>query len=173
MKELKQLFSIALLFLCSLAAAQTDSTAEEATHKDTVRVGVYVTSIYNLGFAENNFGIDFWVWYQYDDSLIDPKGTMEVVNAESTTFEYQTMERKGNKIWAVQKCRAMIKKIWDIDRFPLDGQTLEVLLEETDSDTSELVYVADSKNSKVDNSVVLSGWKISDFSVKQIGRAHV
>ena len=36
---------------------------------------------------------------------------------------------------------AMIKKNWDIGRFPLDGQTLDVLLEETNMDTSGLVYI--------------------------------
>ncbi|HET6992818.1 MAG TPA: hypothetical protein VFJ43_15900, partial [Bacteroidia bacterium] len=45
------------------------------------------------------------------------------------------------------------------------GQTLDVMLEETDMDTSQLVYIADTANSKIDKSVVLNGWKISDFKL--------
>jgi len=133
--------------------------------KDTVKVGVYVTSIYSLGFAENDFGIDFWVWYVFKNDSIDPMGTMEICNSESQTFEYATREKKGEYIWCVQKCRAMIKKNWEISRFPLDDQTLTVILEETDLDTSSLVYVADEVNSRVDDSVDLNGWNITSFHV--------
>ncbi|HEU4717288.1 MAG TPA: hypothetical protein VFU15_05630 [Bacteroidia bacterium] len=166
---------ISLIFIFCLftrAQAQKDSTLPvkdtmaETPHKDTVKVGVYITSIYNLGFAENDFGIDFWVWYLYKNDSIDPKGTMEVVNAESQEFENGTVEHKGNYTWAVQKCRATIKKNWEISRFPLDDQTLDVYLEETDKDTSELVYVADVENSKIEKSVSLNGWHVSNFTVR-------
>jgi hypothetical protein len=130
-----------------------------------VKVGIYVTSIYSLGFAENDFGIDYWVWYIYKDSTLAPLETTEIVNSESVSRDFATTELKGNVYWATHKCSAMIKKNWDIQRFPLDGQTLDVMLEETDMDTSELVYVADVENSKIDKSVELSGWKISDFKL--------
>lgn len=134
--------------------------------KDTVKVGVYITSIYSLGFAENDFGIDFWVWFVHKNRDIDPKETMEIVNSESQVFEYGTNEEKGEYMWSVQKCRAMIKKNWAIARFPLDDQTLDVLLEETDRDTSELVYIADVENSKIDPSVDLNGWIVNEFIIK-------
>src|SRR6185436_18895359 len=117
---------------------------EEAPGKDTVKIGVFVTSIYSLGFAENDFGMDFWIWYVYNDSIINPLETTEIVNSESRSLDFATTERKGDMIWSVHKCSSMIKKNWDIGRFPLDGQTLDVFLEETDMDTSELVYIADT-----------------------------
>lgn len=146
--------------------ADTAYAEEEVIVKDTVKVGVYITSIYDLGFAENDFGMDFWVWFVHTNPDIDPKETMEIFNSESQTFEYGTNESKGNYMWSVQKCRAMIKKNWEISRFPLDDQTLDVILEETDSDTSELVYIADIENSKIDPSVDLNGWNIAGFSIE-------
>lgn len=166
------LVSISFLFSISANAQQTPPAAidsivasVETPGKDTVKIGVFVTSIYSLGFAENNFGMDFWIWYVYNDSTINPLETTELVNAESRSLDFATTEWKGNKIWSVHKCSAMIKKNWDIGRFPLDGQTLDVLLEETDMDTSELVYIADTANSRIDESVDLSGWNISDFKL--------
>ncbi len=91
--------------------------------------------------------------------------TTEIVNSESRSVDFATTERKGNMIWSTHKCSAMIKKNWDIGRFPLDGQTLDVFLEETDMDTSELVYIADTANSRIDKSVELNGWKISTFKL--------
>ncbi len=168
----KIFFFFALLFSFSANAQKTipalvDSIAatEEAPGKDTVKVGVFVTSIYSLGFAENDFGIDYWVWYIYSDSTLKPLETTEIVNSESVSRDFATTELKGNVYWATHKCSAMIKKNWDIGRFPLDGQTLDVLLEETDMDTSELVYIADTANSRIDKSVELSGWKISNFKL--------
>src|SRR5688572_29855545 len=117
------------IFTNALAAQEivaTDSIVAEEEGpvvKDTVKVGVYITSIYSLGFAENNFGIDFWVWFVHKNAEIDPKETMEIFNSESQTFEYGTNEEKGDYMWSVQKCRTMIKKNWEISRFPLDDQT--------------------------------------------------
>ena len=174
---MKRIFSLFVIFFISISlfaqekkkSAPADSLAaapeEEAPHKDTVKVGIYVTSIYSLGFAENDFGIDYWVWYIYKDSTLAPLETTEIVNSESVSRDFATTEMKGHVYWATHKCSAMIKKNWDIGRFPLDGQTLDVQLEETDMDTSELVYVADVENSKIDKSVQLSGWKISDFKL--------
>jgi hypothetical protein len=161
---LKAFFVFSFLTVPQFLSAQKDSSAiAEIPHKDTVKVGIFITSIYALGFAENDFGIDFWVWYQFKDSTLDPLATTEIVNSESRSVDFATRENKGNVIWATHKCSAMIKKNWEIERFPLDGQTLNVMLEETDMDTSELVYVADTANSKIDKSVILNGWKISGF----------
>jgi hypothetical protein len=161
---LKAFFVFSFLTVPQFLSAQKDSSAiAEIPHKDTVKVGIFITSIYALGFAENDFGIDFWVWYQFKDTTLDPLATTEIVNSESRSVDFATRENKGNVIWATHKCSAMIKKNWEIERFPLDGQTLNVMLEETDMDTSELVYVADTANSKIDKSVILNGWKISDF----------
>lgn len=149
----------------TIAADSILAEEEEPIVKDTVKVGVYITSIYSLGFAENDFGIDFWVWFVHKNKDTDPKETMEIVNSESQVFEYGTNEEKGDYMWSVQKCRAMIKKNWAIARFPLDDQTLDVLLEETDRDTSELVYIADVENSKIDPSVDLNGWIVNEFVI--------
>ncbi len=175
MKSLHYLFfTIALFFFLTSAHAQKDTThlkkdtvavEDDKPHKDTVKVGIYVTSIYNLGFAQNDFGMDFWIWYIYKDSTLTPMNTTEIVNAESEVDEYPTTEKKDRVFWATHKRTAMIKKNWDIQRFPLDGQTLDVIIEETDMDTSQLVYVADTANSKIDKSVTLNGWKISDFKL--------
>lgn len=172
---------LSFLLMISLAAnSQTDSLAndslnaeaEEVVIKDTVKVGVYITSIYSLGFAENDFGIDFWVWFVHNNADIDPKETMEIFNSESQTFEYGTSESKGDYLWSVQKCRAMIKKNWAIARFPLDDQTLDVILEETDRDTSEIVYIADVENSKIDPSVDLNGWIVEGFDIEPMVKTY-
>lgn len=165
------IYCVCFLLAGSLVNAQnslnaTDSTnSKESGAKDTVKVGVYITSIYSLGFAENDFGIDFWVWFVHSNPEIDPKETMEIFNSESQSFEYGTNESKGNYMWSVQKCRAKIKKNWEISRFPLDDQDLEVILEETDRDTSEVIYVADLANSKIDPAVDLNGWNVADFKL--------
>lgn len=168
-----------LLFALTANATQdtipvADSLVEEEgpVVKDTVKVGVYITSIYSLGFAENDFGIDFWVWFVHKNADIDPKETMEIFNSESQEFEYGTNESKGDYMWSVQKCRAMIKKNWAIARFPLDDQTLDVILEETDRDTSEVVYIADVENSRIDPSVDLNGWKVEEFLIEPMVKTY-
>ncbi len=81
-------------------------------------------------------------------------------------------EAKGNGRWVTEKVHAIIKTDWDISDFPFDKQVLSILVEEADKDTSELIYVADTKNSKIDEQLILMDWVIKDFKVSDTARAY-
>ncbi|NJL11655.1 MAG: hypothetical protein HC913_00615 [Microscillaceae bacterium] len=130
---------------------------------DTVKVGVYITSLYDFNLAENAYNADLWVWFNYQNDSLTPLETMEVVNLKEGDFSLAFYEKKGGINWGTHKGKLKLKKQWDIRHFPFDKQDLEIIIEEANYDISLLRYVPDIQNSKIDKNVKLEGWAIRDF----------
>lgn len=160
---MKQLATLGLCALMTCLAAPA-----RAAGPDTVRVGVYLTSLYDLNLGENSFTVDFWVWFIYKNDSLNPLETLEVANAKDFSFSSASVEKKEGYTWATQKVKATIKKVWDTRHFPFDNQDLVLELEETEYDTTRVVYVADGANSSVDAKVTLEGWRLQPLQVKTL-----
>ncbi len=72
------------LFLSRLSPAIQSTPQHENVLPDTVKIGVYLFSVYNLDFPGNKLNADFYVWYNYKDTILKPAETFELVN--STEF---------------------------------------------------------------------------------------
>ncbi|MEM1218422.1 MAG: hypothetical protein AAGH79_05900 [Bacteroidota bacterium] len=134
--------------------------------QDTVKVGTYITSLYDIDLAANSYQADFWLWFIYENDSIAPMETLEVVNAKSVEYSLDLTEKIDTVLWASKKCRALLKQSWEVAYFPFDEQVLEIVLEESDADLGSLVYVIDSLNTKLDQEQQLPDWEIKDFSVQ-------
>lgn len=160
---MKKLTWIYLLLACTVFSV---SAQDEEAPPDTIQVGVYFNSVYDLDLAAKSFTVDFWAWYNYTNDSIQPLEYVEISNAKEYEFNYQDVEKLGKYNWATHKCKAVIKKDWDLRNFPFDKQVLEVNIEDAMKDVSMLVYVPDTENSKYDESIVLDGWVIKKFSLQ-------
>ena len=140
---------------------------EESSERQVCKVGVYVTSIYDLSLYERAFSAEFWIWYNYADTSVKMVETTEITNAKEYAFSlpYTEFPESGG-VWAGQKCRAVLKKEWDTRHFPFDTQELVIEIEESDMDASELEFVADVENSKYDERIKIDGWKITKFNIE-------
>lgn len=139
---------------------------------DTAKVGVFILSLYNFDLVDKSYTTDFWVWINHDIDSISFENSIEIPNAMEANYSMYLDEEKGAGRWVTEKVHAVIRADWDISDFPFDKQVLTILIEEADKDTSELIYVADVKNSKIDEQLTLKDWVIKDFKVSDTARAY-
>lgn len=132
---------------------------------DTVRIGAFINDIYDINLSEKSFSAEFWVWFNYRDSTLKPLESLEIPNAKETDSSLDFYEMKNGVCWAGKKIHAVIKKDWDISRFPFDEQSMTIELEDSDHDIGSMVYVPDSENTRYDSSLKISNWQISRFSL--------
>jgi hypothetical protein len=135
--------------------------------KDTVKVGLYVVSIFDIDYPHQSFSADFWVWFLYASDSLDPTKTMEVSNAKTSVYESIDTEKKKGLNWGTLKCKAVIKQPWDARDFPFDQQNLKIVLEDAQADTTELVYIADTVNSHLSSKLQMEGWNIGKLRLVQ------
>jgi hypothetical protein len=135
-----------------------------------VTVGVYVNSVRGMSLRDNQYEIDFWVWFRWQAGAdVNPIESFEIVGGQIDDKESVVEEDlDGGVKYAAARIRATINQTFDVARFPLDDHTLLLRIEDAEHETHELVFEPDSANSTVDPTVDVAGWGVtgSDTAVK-------
>lgn len=152
-----------LLTLCTQALAQ---------QPDTVKIGAFISDIYDLNLSSRSFSTQFWVWFNYRTEGLKPLETIEVVNAKELDSSLDFEEIKNGVFWSGKKITAVIKKDWDIRRFPFDAQTMTIVLEDSNNDMEAMVFVPDVANTRLDSNLVLANWVIESFELHTGSRKY-
>jgi hypothetical protein len=149
------------------------ATAEASPVKNEVKLGLYITSLYDLDMAKRSFNAVFWAWFKSDDSAFKPLETVEVTNARTVVTRYPyrlDLTQKGGGVseaatLTAAKYYVNIAQDWDTVYFPFDRQQLKIYFEDSAADVSEMQFVADAGNSGLDADVTIPGWTIENWRV--------
>lgn len=71
-----------LLVIAQLFALSANSFAQEPG-LDTVKTGIYITSIHDIDFREKEYTIDFWLWLKYKNREFNFVENLEIPQAKS------------------------------------------------------------------------------------------
>jgi hypothetical protein len=148
------------------------SSAANAQQKDTARVGIYINALYDFKIDDKSFMADFWMWVNHKSDSNKFDNVIEIPNSKSSEFTHFATEKKGNGEWVTQKCKAEVMHEWDVSCFPFDRQILRIEIEDSEYDTSRMVYLADTVNSRIDSSFNSKEWRLVKFSIKENIRTY-
>jgi hypothetical protein len=140
--------------------------------KDTCKLGLYLNAVYDFDIEEKSFMADFWVWMNYKNDSLKFDDALEIPNSKSAEFKHYSVEKINGINWVTQKCKAQIMHDWDVSKFPFDQQRLIIELEDARYEASQVIYMADTINSKTDSSFNYTGWRVVSFDVKQDKRVY-
>ncbi len=153
--------------------SETDSLGEEQDgYADTVKIGAYIFSVYDLDFRGNKVNVDLYLWYNSTNDSINMLEYLELINSSGYNKTAETNERKDGSVYQTVRINSTIKQQWNVDRFPFDEQKIEIHIEDYDKDNSKLVLIPDTLASKIDKEVRLEGWKIKDFGIKTVDHTY-
>ncbi len=152
-----------LLLIGSLLLFINSGTAQV---KDTARVGIYINSVYDFKIDDESFMADFWMWVNHKNDRNHFENVIEIPNSKSAEFTHFSAEKKNTGEWVAQKCKAEIMHKWDVSCFPFDKQLLYIEMEDSEYDTTQMVYIADTVNSKMDSILNSNEWQLDKFSIK-------
>ena len=161
MKTLKVfLFLFALQVICFAS----NSFAQKAI-SDTVKSGIYVTSIHDIDFKEKEYTIDFWLWLKYKNRDFDFVENLEIPQAKTVTKSFSTIDSTGNEVYLLMKIQCLMKDSWSIDNFPFDHQVLRLSIENSQFDSQSMIFVPDTLGKQYDPRFTLRGWNIDSLKV--------
>lgn len=135
--------------------------------KDTCKAGVYLKSLYDFNSSEFSYDVDLWMWFEYKNDSINPLKTVEIANAKSYEYSNSSIEKRNGLIWASQNCKAKINQNWDLYHYPFDKQKLEIVIEESQMDTSKLLLFQDKEEFQYSGDIDIKGWHIDSSNVDQ------
>lgn len=148
-----------LLFLLFLSPVFRPAKGQEGK-PDTVRTGIYITSIHDIDFKKKEFTITFWLWLKYNNIDFDFVNNLEVPQAKTVDKSFSTIDTSGGRVYLLLKMQCIMKDSWRIGNFPFDEQKLRLSIENSQYDARSLVFVPDTLGEHYDKRFTLRGWNI-------------
>lgn len=131
-----------------------------------VKLGLYVTNLYDIDFVHNQFKLQFWTWFHHDDKSFKPNVSTEVVNARGFTRRNINEEVVKGIRWDTALIKAKVRQHWDVRHFPFDTQTLQVHIEDVNLPIEKLVFVPDKEGTKINPEALPPGWVLTKFGLR-------
>ena len=135
------------------------SSAQKAK-PDTVKVGIYVTSIHNIDFKQKEYAIQLWLWLRYTNKDFAFDKNLEIPMAKSVDRSFYTVDTSDGQVYMQMKLQCIMRDSWKIANFPFDRQTLRFSIENSQFDSKSLIFVPDSVGQHYDRRFTLNGWSI-------------
>lgn len=133
---------------------------------DTVKTGIYVTSIHDINFKDREYTVDFWLWLKYKNKDFDFVNNLEIPQAKSVSKSFSTVDSSGNRMYLLMKIQCVMKDSWAINNFPFDKQALRLSIENSQFDKDALVFLPDTSGKQYDPRFTLRGWNIDSLTLK-------
>jgi hypothetical protein len=152
---MKKIFASSILFCFSFLLCSAQNT-----EPDTVKVGIYVTSIHDIDFKQKEYSVQLWLWLKYKNKKFDFAKNLEIPMAKSVDKSFYTIDTSGKQVSMQMKLQCVMKDSWRIENFPFDRQTLRFSIENSQYDARSLVFVADTVGQHFDRRFTLRGWSI-------------
>lgn len=154
--------TILLSFLCCMLYT---CISAGAVKPDTVKTGIYITSIHDIDFKQNEYTVNFWLWLTYTNRAFDFTQNLEIPQAKTFSKSFATIDSSSGNIYLLMKLQCVMKDSWKINHFPFDRQKLRLSIENSQYDSKSLVFVADTAGKQYDPRFTLSGWHIDSFDI--------
>ena len=164
-------FLIKFLPIFFVAFYSSAQSIEPKGGPEQIKIGAFITALYNIDPNGGVFNADFWVWtlspknskYKMEDSL--------EINYSSSLFP-KIFSNQNNEILN-QKTSLQQRKVqgvflhdFDLEKYPFDTQTLKIYFEDGTANSSHLQYKPDL-SSGYDSAISIDGWKIQSVALKE------
>jgi hypothetical protein len=128
---------------------------------DTVTVGIYFISLHDIDFKQKEYTVRFWLWFRYKNTDFDFAKNVEVPNAKSIENTDNYTDTSNGEVFTLMKMKCIMKESWLVQNYPFDKQKLEIHIENSQFDSRNLVFVADTSGKYFDPELTVTGWNIS------------
>lgn len=150
--------------LILIVAGANQARAQDEPQK--VKIGMFITNLFDLNFARRDLEAQFWVWFTHESADFDPKAEIEIINARSSQALVSYRDVVPNEgFWDQIKYSAILDQSWDVTEYPFDRQTIRIILESADADARTLKFVPDIEGTKLRRDLTLAGWKIEGMKI--------
>jgi hypothetical protein len=148
--------------LVALLILGATSLAAKPHERREIHTGVYVTSVSGINPADGSFRIAGYLWFVDPAGLFDPKQSVELFARSSTTELMSQIKLDDGAVYTALYFSAVVDANFDLRNFPYDSQTLSLTIETT-KDLTDIIFVADGKDSGISELVTAPGWTLDNL----------
>ena len=168
---MKKNLRLTAILICIISFFSTKSFGQNPP-PDTVKTGVYITSIHDIDFKQKEYTIDLWLWLKYKNADFDFLQNLEIPQAKTVTRSFSTIDTTGGRVYLLMKLQCVMKDSWRIENFPFDRQRLRLAIENSQYASNSLVFAPDTLGKHFDPRFTLRGWTIDSLDISTPVKAY-
>jgi hypothetical protein len=138
-----------------------------------VRAGIYVDRIIDLSVKNASWTVDFYLWFRWNGTGVDPGEKLQVVDGSIESKEKVDEYTGGGERYVLYRVVSRITKFFDVSRFPRDNHVLTISIESPALERRELLFVADKESSGVSSRVQIPGYSIYQHALLEKPHAYI
>ena len=147
-----------------------DLTLPPGADPAQVLIGLYVDRIAELSVKDASWTVDFYVWFRWRGSAVQPGNGFQVIDGWIESREKEEEHTDGDEHYERYRVVAKISKPFDVSRFPRDEHLLTINIENPAYQRHQMLFVADQDNTSVSSRVRVAAYDISESQL--IEKAH-
>lgn len=143
--------------------AATDAPAPAV---EKVKIGIYLNDVQNIDVHNNNYLLDFYLWFKWSDKESDPTASFEFMNHSESwgTINTKVTEKPetlpDGTQYQVMHIQGRMSDKMDLRAYPFDHQNLTILIEDAVKDVAGLVY--EIEEVKVNPALKIPGFEFGE-----------
>ena len=161
-----KLSGISIVFLLiGMSWASADATASKHP-TETVPLGIYMVELGDFDPKSSSFRANFWLWAVTPSKMSNWIQTLDYptgIDVKKITAKEKLVD---GKLWASVNVMGKFRTDWNLKDFPINRPSLQIQIEETSLDSSNLFFSADKINSSAKDALLPTGWRIHNFSIE-------
>jgi hypothetical protein len=130
-----------------LKAKATETKAEPAASGPAVvKVGIYLNDVQSIDTHANNYLLDFYMWFKWQDPEADPTASFEFMNHSESWATINTKPTEKAETlpdgsqYQVMHIQGRMSEKMNLRSYPFDKQNLVILMEDVAADINGLRY---------------------------------
>jgi len=174
--------ALVLLFL-SLAVSAGAAGGQESAHEspaatpgtgwepfsapNDVRIGIFINRVDAISFRENQFEVDFYLWFRWNNPEINPPESFEIVNGRISHMVDSGSHDYEEGRYAALRIQATIIKAFDLYKYPLDAHRLTIEIEDAE-EIADVSYTVDTASSALSQAFFVPGFVPVDWGFRVV-----
>jgi len=122
-----------------------------------VRIGIFINRVDAISFRENQFEVDFYLWFRWNNPEINPAESFEIVNGRINHLVDSGSHDYDGGRYAALRIQATVIKEFDLYKYPLDAHTLTIEIEDAE-EIAEVSYSVDTASSALSQAFFVPGF---------------
>jgi hypothetical protein len=120
---------------------------------DTVKIGVFISSLNNFDIGSNTINADIHLWCLYNDSSYNFEKEIEFINCDEFSFNGTSIGMLENQHWFYTKALIKSRQKFSTKNYPFDSQEVIFSIESSLYSIDDFVFKTDLNGSKIDSIV--------------------
>jgi hypothetical protein len=154
-----------LLILLSSGCLTATASPEKSHRIEYAPLGALITDVGDFDRQGKKFDATVWLWTLSDPDESNPIEELRFPNAIEIKESQIQKEKTPKGLWTTLKIRGSFRHQWNMSDFPFDAQTLDIRIESSARDYTQLRFIDDGVTWILDKNLTVPGWDIEGASL--------